>query len=335
MSKIPYMRFYPGDWLSDPKVRRLTWEQKGIYIDMLSLMWKNGENASLPDDPDAIASMLGIQKRKFLKIFRVFFEKNFEIFFRADGRIFQKRVLSEWEAANEKSQKATESIRHRWERRGEQKRNTNVLQSNYERNTSHSSYSYSDIKDIKHMSENLEKPPRISDDSGDENHIILGENVTEHTISDEKVCEPTLPPKKKPQVKKLFTYPEEFQQFWDAFPNFSRNKKGAYRAWLAALSGGEARTRVATIDELQQAAVNYAKAMRGKEKGFILHAATFLGSTERWIEYIGGAKQTASTPATNDEYRLTDTERELQDKRMEAFFAKHPELREGSNGSHR
>ena len=49
------MRFYPGDWLSEPKVRRLTWEQKGIYIDMLSLMWKNGENASLPDD--AIASI--------------------------------------------------------------------------------------------------------------------------------------------------------------------------------------------------------------------------------------------------------------------------------------
>ena len=121
------MRFYPGDWLSDPKVRRLTWEQKGIYIDMLSLMWKNGENASLPDDPDAIASMLGIQKRKFLKIFRVFFEKNFEIFFRADGRIFQKRVLSEWEAANEKSQKATESAKRRWESGDGCERNANAM----------------------------------------------------------------------------------------------------------------------------------------------------------------------------------------------------------------
>ena len=330
------MRFYPGDWLSDPKVRRLTWEQKGIYIDMLSLMWKNGENASLPDDPDAIASMLGIQKRKFLKIFRVFFEKNFEIFFRADGRIFQKRVLSEWEAANEKSQKATESIRSRWNKAEAYERNTNVLQSNYERNTSHSSYSYSDIKDIKHMSETLEKPPRISDDSGDENHIILGENVTEHTISDEKVCEPPPPPKNKPPTHKQFVYPEEFQQFWDTYPNFSRNKKGAYYAWLAALNGGEARTRATTAEELQRAAVNYAKAMRGKEKGYVLHAATFLGPRERWIEFIGGADpQTAPAPADNEEYRLTDTERELQDKRMEAFFAKHPELREGSNGSHR
>ena len=330
------MRFYPGDWLSDPKVRRLTWEQKGIYIDMLSLMWKNGENASLPDDPDAIASMLGIQKRKFLKIFRVFFEKNFEIFFRADGRIFQKRVLSEWEAANEKSQKATESAKRRWESGDGCERNANAMRTQCERNASHSSYSYSykdkDIKDLKHMSETLEKPSRTSDDSGSENHISPAESVTELTVSDEKVCKPTLPPKKKPQVKKLFTYPEEFQQFWDAFPNFSRNKKGAYRAWLAALNGGEARTRVATIDELQQAAVNYAKATRGKEKGFVLHAATFLGSTERWIEYIGGAKQTASTTAANDEYRLTDTQRELQDKRMEAFFAQHPELKEGGNG---
>jgi uncharacterized protein YdaU (DUF1376 family) len=334
LAKIPYMRFYPGDWLSDPKVRRLTWEQKGIYIDMLSLMWKNGENASLPDDPDAIASMLGIQKRKFLKIFRVFFEKNFEIFFRADGRIFQKRVLSEWEAANEKSQKATESAKRRWESGDGCERNANAMRTQCERNASHSSYSYSykDIKDLKHMSETLEKPSRASDDSGSENHISPAESVMELTVPDEKVCNPTLPPKKKPQAKKLFTYPDEFQQFWDAFPNFSRNKKGAYRAWLAALNGGEARTRVATIDELQRAAVNYAKAMRGKEKEFVLHAATFLGPTERWIEYIGGAKQTASTPAANDEYRLTDTQRELQDKRMEAFFAQHPELKEDGNG---
>ena len=330
------MRFYPGDWLSDPKVRRLTWEQKGIYIDMLSLMWKNGENASLPDDPDAIASMLGIQKRKFLKIFRVFFEKNFEIFFRADGRIFQKRVLSEWEAANEKSQKATESAKRRWESVDGCERNANAMRTQCERNASHSSYSYSykdkDIKDLKHMSETLEKPSQISDDSGNKNHISPVESVTELTVSDEKVCKPTLPPKKKPQVKKLFTYPEEFQRFWDAFPNFSRNKKGAYRAWLAALNGGEARTRVATIDELQQAAVNYAKAMRGKEKGYVLHAATFLGPTERWLEYLGEMNGTVSASPTNEDYRLTDSQREEQQKKMDAFFAKHPELREDKHG---
>lgn len=330
------MRFYPGDWLSDPKVRRLTWEQKGIYIDMLSLMWKNGENASLPDDPDAIASMLGIQKRKFLKIFRVFFEKNFEIFFRTDGRIFQKRVLSEWEAANEKSQKATESAKRRWESGDGCERIANAMRTQCERNASHSSYSYSykdkDIKDLKHMSETLEKPSQISDDSGNKNHISPVESVTELTVSDEKVCKPTLPPKKKPQVKKLFTYPEEFQRFWDAFPNFSRNKKGAYRAWLAALNGGEARTRVATIDELQQAAVNYAKAMRGKEKGYVLHAATFLGPTERWLEYLGKMNGTVSASPTNEDYRLTDSQREEQQKKMDAFFAKHPELREDKHG---
>ena len=145
-------------------------------------------------------------------------------------------------------------------------------------------------------------------------------------LSSRRKCNPTLP---RNQVKKLFTYPDA-STVLDAFPNFSRNKR-SIGAWLAALNGGEARTRVATIDELQRAAVNYAKAMRGKEKEFVLHAATFLGPTERWIEYIGGAKQTASTPAANDEYRLTDTQRELQDKRMEAFFAQHPELKEDGN----
>ena len=150
--KVPYMRFYAGDWLSDPKVRRLTWEQKGVYIDMLALMWKSGGDASLPDDPGAIASMLGIQKRKFIKIFHVFFEKNFEIFFLSDGRVYQKRISEEWEAANEKSKKATESIRSRWDKSEPYERNTNVIRTNNERNTSHI-HIQNHIKDkeLKHM----------------------------------------------------------------------------------------------------------------------------------------------------------------------------------------
>ena len=319
MAKVPYMRFYCGDWLSDPKVRRLTAEQKGIYIDMLSLMWANGENASLPNDPESIARMLGMKTQKFLKIFHVFFEKNYEIFFIEGERIFQKRMSSEWAAANEKSQKATESIRSRWNKAEAYERNTNVLRTNNERNTSHSSYSYKDIKDIKHMSESLEKPSRTSDDS-----------VAELTLSAGKTCEP--PPEQKTPERKLFTYPEEFQRFWDAYPNFGRNKKGAYHAWLAALNGGEARTRVANIDELQQSAVNYAKAMRGKEKGYVLHASTFLGPTERWSEYLGEMNGTVSASPANEDYRLTDSQREEQQKKMDAFFAKHPELREDKHG---
>lgn len=150
--KVPYMRFYAGDWLSDPKVRRLTWEQKGVYIDMLALMWKNGGDASLPNDPGAIASMLGMQKRKFIKIFHVFFEKNFEIFFLRDGRVYQKRISEEWEAANEKSKKATESIRARWDKPEGYERNTNVIRTNNERNTSHIHIqNHIKNKDIKHM----------------------------------------------------------------------------------------------------------------------------------------------------------------------------------------
>ena len=302
MAKIPYMRFYPGDWLSDPKVRRLTWEQKGIYIDMLSLMWKNGENASLPDDPDAIASMLGIQKRKFLKIFRVFFEKNFEIFFRADGRIFQKRVLSEWEAASEKSQKATASARRRWENEDECERNANAMPTQCERNASHSSYSYSykdkDIKDIKHMSDLTDNPL----------------------------------PKPPEKTVKSFVYPEEFENWWKEYPHFNRNKKGGYKAWVAALNGGDSRTRAATLDELQRAAVNYSRATKGKDAGYILHAATFLGPSERWIEFADKGKVTAVNAPSNDEYRLTDAQREDQQKKMEAFFAKHPELKEDGDG---
>jgi len=237
--KVPYMRFYAGDWLSDPKVRRLTWEQKGVYIDMLALMWKNGGSASLPDDPGAIAAMLGMQKRKFIKIFHVFFEKNYEIFFRDDGRIYQKRISEEWDKANEKSQKATESARTRWDKEESCERNANALPTHSERNASHIHiHSHIKDKDIKHMC-----------DSPDSSN----------------------------------PYSPDFEEFWKAYPN-SKNKKGAYKTYLAALKG-DSRINKATPEQLLRSAKRYAEEVKGKDPQYILHASTFLGPQERWFEY--------------------------------------------------
>lgn len=38
--KLPYMKFYPGDWLKDPALRACSPEARALWIDLLCLMWE-------------------------------------------------------------------------------------------------------------------------------------------------------------------------------------------------------------------------------------------------------------------------------------------------------
>lgn len=60
--RAPAFLFYPKDWLTDHKVRRLTFNQRGIYFEMLCLMWISGEDRLL-DDEKYISNQLGIDRR--------------------------------------------------------------------------------------------------------------------------------------------------------------------------------------------------------------------------------------------------------------------------------
>ena len=45
--KLPALQFYPGDWMKDPALRRCTHAAKGVWIDILCLMWENEERGVL------------------------------------------------------------------------------------------------------------------------------------------------------------------------------------------------------------------------------------------------------------------------------------------------
>lgn len=78
-------------------------------------------------------------------------------------------------------------------------------------------------------------------------------------------------------------YPPDFEEFWKAYPN-SKNKKGAYKTYLACLKG-DSRINKATTEQLLRSAKRYAEEVNGKDPQYILHASTFLGPSERWAEY--------------------------------------------------
>lgn len=62
-SKIPYMPFYPSDYLSDRLVRSFTLEQHGAYMLLLMEMWNAG--GWLPDEDRLLMMTLGITTRKW------------------------------------------------------------------------------------------------------------------------------------------------------------------------------------------------------------------------------------------------------------------------------
>jgi hypothetical protein len=56
LHKLAWFPFYSGDWLSDENVRRMTFEEKGIYVELLCIQWLEG---GLPVDCNEIAKLLG------------------------------------------------------------------------------------------------------------------------------------------------------------------------------------------------------------------------------------------------------------------------------------
>lgn len=65
MGCLPYLKFYPGDWLSDRKVRDMTPEGRGLYFDLLCVAWQEG---AIPDPPLELASYLRIPSKRFARI---------------------------------------------------------------------------------------------------------------------------------------------------------------------------------------------------------------------------------------------------------------------------
>jgi uncharacterized protein YdaU (DUF1376 family) len=56
MNKPPAFQFYVKDWLSDPKVMRMTPAQRGVYIHLLAIDWNE---EGLEDNDEAIAGICG------------------------------------------------------------------------------------------------------------------------------------------------------------------------------------------------------------------------------------------------------------------------------------
>lgn len=85
------------------------------------------------------------------------------------------------------------------------------------------------------------------------------------------------------------TYPDEFEQFWDAYPR-RLEKKRALRVWKTRRKEG------VPAADMTIAAQRYAEQCRreGRDITKIKHAGTFLGPDRAFEDYIGGVAEQAS-----------------------------------------
>lgn len=67
MSKLPALQFYPGDWKKDAGVQALSFEDRGIWFEILLLMHESEHRGKLllngkPMSEDALARVIGVDK---------------------------------------------------------------------------------------------------------------------------------------------------------------------------------------------------------------------------------------------------------------------------------
>ena len=126
-----YFPFYVKDWLASRSVKRMTLAQRGAYLELLCAQWLDG---SLPDDKDELRAILAVSEPEFSKVWtRV--EPMFPVC--SDGQRRNEKLSELREKALEKSEKASASVSKRWAKseQVEPEKDTNVLRTNYDRNT--------------------------------------------------------------------------------------------------------------------------------------------------------------------------------------------------------
>jgi len=107
MASLPYMQLYVADYLAD--TYHLTTEEHGAYFLMLMNYWQTAK----PLKYERIPSVIRMDKKRFADI-----EDNLsEFFIIEDGLWIHERIETDLVSVLDKSKKASESAKKRWEKK--------------------------------------------------------------------------------------------------------------------------------------------------------------------------------------------------------------------------
>lgn len=119
MADLPYMRFFPGDWLRD--TRTLTASAKGAWIDLICAMWTSPEPGMISLRLSALGRLIGLTEERTAQVLDELSESGVcDREDDADGKITIRcrRVIRDYAEAvsnrSELSEKRSEAARSRW-----------------------------------------------------------------------------------------------------------------------------------------------------------------------------------------------------------------------------
>jgi uncharacterized protein YdaU (DUF1376 family) len=110
---IPYFPMYAQDWLSDPEVSALSYEEQGILFHLMCRMWQTS-SCSLPDDDLKISRLMKLNHNKWQRIKASLST----VLTYSNGTFFSKRLMSEFQIATKLSGVNSKSAKKRWEVEG-------------------------------------------------------------------------------------------------------------------------------------------------------------------------------------------------------------------------
>jgi hypothetical protein len=99
-TKLPSMQFYPGDWKKDPGIKSLSIAARGLWFEMLLIMWE-AENrgylvvGNVPMNSQQLARNVGIDRTECEQLLKELEEVN--IYSRSDeiGVIYCRRMVKD------------------------------------------------------------------------------------------------------------------------------------------------------------------------------------------------------------------------------------------------
>jgi len=238
--KVPAIQFYTSDWLSDPGVRMLTYEERGVWLEMLCYMNKSPERGCLvfhgkPMANANVIAMLLLSQENGTRILERL--ESLEIFTRReDGAIMSRRMVRDEAKRSEVSRKRAKAGRTGGKAR------------------------WNDRKQV----------PEVCHDYEMAKH---GSSSSSSSSTSEKK-EIGLRPTKK--SRKANAYSDDFEAWWRSYPSRpgcpKGNKAEASKAWNALSSEQRAKLPRATAnliasDTIPKDAERFLRPPRGASDG--------------------------------------------------------------------
>lgn len=120
MSDMPWVRFFPSDWLGG--TRGLSAAEAGVYINLLAMMYERGE--PLPEDPPKLARLCGASNAVFRRTLDQLVDDRKIL--RINGGLWNERVEKESVYRSEKSAVGKQAAEKRWGKNKQKQRSADA-----------------------------------------------------------------------------------------------------------------------------------------------------------------------------------------------------------------